>query len=336
VSLAACGSGGGSGVDGPPGGSDGPPLTGDHFTATWGPVSIPGGGTESTACVTIKLNNPTPVKIHQIHNTLSTVTHHFIVYRDNSADPVENTTPTPCQPFAGTLDLNGGRSPMMITQRSDEVLTLPDGVAYSFGANQFIRLEMHYINASDMAADALGTAEFYVIPDDQVTDEADFLFIGSPDIDFTLQPGQSSTLNAFFPTPSTLTGANYFALTGHTHALGTDMNISTAQSQGGALTEVYNPEPFSWSEPETVTHNPPFTIPAGGGFDFTCEWTNGGTAPASRQFGESANDEMCFFWAYYYPSQGAKVCIHTDQFGGFNGCCPDIPQICSALKPQPH
>ena len=39
-------------------------------------------------------------------------------------------------------------------------------------------------------------------------------------------------------------------------------------------------------------------------------------------FGESANDEMCFFWAYYYPSVGPKVCAHTDQLGGLNACCP--------------
>ena len=35
--------------------------------------------------------------------------------------------------------------------------------------------------------------------------------------------------------------------------------------------------------------------------------------------------EMCFFWLYYYPSQGAKVCAHSDQFNqptGIDVCCP--------------
>ena len=59
---------------------------------------------------------------------------------------------------------------------------------------------------------------------------------------------------------------------------------------------------------------------APGGFRFTCEWNNqsGGTV----SFGESATDEMCFFWAYYYPSKGSKVCIHTEQAGSINVCCP--------------
>jgi hypothetical protein len=78
-----------------------------------------------------------------------------------------------------------------------------------------------------------------------------------------------------------------------------------------------------------VYADPPFEIPAGGGFRFTCEWNN--TSGQSVGFGESANDEMCFFWAYYYPSQGAFVCAHTDQIpGGFNLCCPGSP-LCSML-----
>jgi hypothetical protein len=40
---------------------------------------------------------------------------------------------------------------------------------------------------------------------------------------------------------------------------------------------------------------------------------------------------MCFFWAYYYPSQGAFVCAHTDQVpGGYDLCCPGNP-VCGML-----
>ena len=54
---------------------------------------------------------------------------------------------------------------------------------------------------------------------------------------------------------------------------------------------------------------------------FSCQYDN--KSSQSVGFGESANDEMCFFWAYYYPSQGSKVCFHTDQIaGGIDMCCP--------------
>ena len=74
------------------------------------------------------------------------------------------------------------------------------------------------------------------------------------------------------------------------------------------------------SEPETVYHDPPLAMPESGGFMFSCEYYNKSTETVG--FGESANDEMCFFWAYYYPSVGPKVCAHTDMFGGLNACCP--------------
>ena len=217
----------------------------------------------------------------------------------------------------------------MVTQRDEETLTLPERVAYTFGANQFIRLEMHFINAGDEAAEATATAEFYAVPDTDIDHEAEFLFIGSPDIDFTLQPGGTESLTAYFPLPSSLDAINFFAITGHTHKLGSDMDVSTAPSETGPRTEIYNPTPYSWDEPESKRYD--FTVPDGGGFEFTCGWTNTGTSPVSVQFGESANQEMCFFWSYYYPSRGAKVCVHTEQFGGVDLCCPDAGSICNNL-----
>jgi hypothetical protein len=97
------------------------------------------------------------------------------------------------------------------------------------------------------------------------------------------------------------------------------------------MTAVYNPNPFEWASPATQIQTPYFGIPNGGGIDFTCTWDN--TTDATVTFGESATDEMCFFWLYYYPSQGSKVCFHTNQFGGVDGlniCCPD-DSLCAQL-----
>jgi hypothetical protein len=333
--ASGCG-GGGGGDDGDDGGD--PPdaaLPGDHYSLTWGPITVDPLA-EDTRCVTLLLSNAAPIKVHALHNNLGETSHHFIVYRDNSNAPV-NETPTPCEPFAGTLDPAAGATPIIITQRADETLMLPDGVAYSFAANQKIRLEMHYINNSDVPAEVTSTAEFYVIPDAEVQHEADFLFIGSPDISFTLQPGASQMLRAYFPLTTAspaLDGVDIFAITGHTHKHGTDMDIWTSPSATGPDTEIYNPTPYNWDEPETRMHvNPFLRVPSGGGFDFMCEWTNNTSSAVSIEFGESANQEMCFFWAYYFPSHGAKVCVHTDQFGGVDACCPDAgPTICGFIS----
>jgi hypothetical protein len=124
-----------------------------------------------------------------------------------------------------------------------------------------------------------------------------------------------------------MSGANFFAITGHEHQWGTKVTVeaSTGNQPG---TMVYNPDTFLWDEPETAYHDPPFQVPNNGGFRITCEWFNG--SGQNVGFGEGANDEMCFFWGYYYPSVGSKVCFTHSGFG-ISGCCPDDALICDNI-----
>lgn len=99
---------------------------------------------------------------------------------------------------------------------------------------------------------------------------------------------------------------NYFAITGHEHKLGTGVTVEGTTGEGVAGVPRYDVDNFRWDEPETVTYDPPFQIPDGGGFNVTCNWNN--PDDTKVDFGTSVDDEMCFFWAYYYPSQGPFVC----------------------------
>lgn len=320
IGLSGCSSNddGAGGADGPGGPTM---LNGEKYTATWGPVLVQ-PGTENTQCAVVTLDNDKPIKVHQMHNVLGNTSHHMIVYRDDASAP--QATPQDCQPFAGTLTATAATSPIMITQRHDETLTLPDGVAYSFAAHQKIRLEMHFLNATDKPQMISGTAEFHAAYPEQVRDEADFLFIGTPDI--SIGPGTSPTITGYFTPPPSLEGSKFFAITGHTHQLGTGVEVSIAADRAAPRTSIYAPKPFSWSEPETKMQEPAFQLPAGGGFDFSCSYRN----PTGRtvKFGESTEDEMCFFWAYYYPSKGSRVCVHSTRLNapeGVDVCCPAEP-----------
>jgi hypothetical protein len=326
IFTAACG-GSSSGDDGGGGGSvDAAPPDAPlgSFTVTFGPVTVQ-SGQENTQCVVKRLGNPEALRVNQIHNVLGESSHHFIVYR--TADTVEQTTPFDCQPFTDTLDPSKG-SPLMITQKADEVLQLPAGVAFTLDPDQMIRLEMHYINTGDGPVDVTGSATFIPIADADFMYEADFLFIGDPDINIPA----SSTFSLgpiYFQVPAMFAGAKFFGITGHTHQWGTNVTVATSPSETGADTPVYDVQDWNWDEPATVYADPPFEIPSGGGFRFTCEWNN--LSSQAVGFGESANDEMCFFWAYYYPSVGAYVCAHTDQVpGGYDLCCPGNP-VCGML-----
>jgi hypothetical protein len=308
--------GGGTGSD--DGGADRsdafvPP--GDALTLEWGPVTV-GVGQEDTRCVVKRLGNDGAIRVGQFHNVLGLASHHFIIYRVD--DTEERPEPFPCVPFTDALDPAKG-SPLVITQIPEETITLPEGVAFSLEANQMIRLELHYINTTDQTQEVVSTATFVPMPDDEFVHEADFLFMG--DVDIELPPNQASTLGpTYFPLPPVLEGSSFFAITGHEHHWGTNVHVAVADDDTDPGTDVYAIDDFAWDEPEVVYHDPPFQVPAGGGFRFTCEWYNGSDQTVT--FGESANQEMCFFWAYYYPSKGAKVCFQTDNFGGVAECCP--------------
>lgn len=326
--TAGTGGQGGSGTTTSGGGGTGAgePVPGQQ-SLTFGPVKVE-SGSENTQCIQARLGNLDLLRAHQIHNVLSNGSHHMIVYR--TTDTEEKLTPYDCQPFTDALDPSKG-SPLMITQKHDEVLTLPDNVAFTLDPNQMIRLEVHFVNASAAAIDLSATTTFIPIAEGDFKYEAGFLFLGDPDIDIAAK-SSAKVGPVFLPLGKLIpeiSDTTFFAITGHTHQWGTNVSVNVVKDKSDPGTPIYEVPNWSWSEPETVTQDPGFSIAKDGGFKFSCEYDN--KSDQSVGFGESASDEMCFFWAYYYPSKGAFVCAHTDQVaGGYDLCCPGSP-VCSQL-----
>lgn len=288
---------------------------GEAYTVVFGPVMVP-AGMERTQCVTKRLGNDGKLNVGSIHNELLGVSHHLIVYRVN--DSIERAQPYDCESFTDATDPSKG-STLMITQKKDEVLTLPKGTAIVLEPNQMVRLEMHYINPSTQPSTVEAHATFHKLPDAEFEHEVGFLFAGGTDID--LAPGESGTLTAFITPPAELADKQFFAFTGHAHKLGTNVRVSMGIRGAGDMQPVYDVPDFQWSEAETVYHMPPKVLPQGAGFQVTCDWQN--TSEKRVQYGVSAEDEMCFFWTYYYPTSGAKVCFTGQDTQGATVCCPD-------------
>jgi hypothetical protein len=309
--------------DGSDGGGDGV-IEGEQWTVEWGPVMV-APATEATQCIFKRLPADRELKIGQIINDLGSASHHMIVYRLADGEETQGA-PEDCDPFVDVLDPSKG-APLAVTQKSDETITLPRGVAFSLEPNQLIRIELHYVNATDEPQELRASSTFVELPAEDFEQEADFMFVGNPDIN--LKPMSSATLDTpFLPLPAELAGVQIFAVTGHEHQWGTGVTASIVTSEDDPGVAIYEPENFQWDEPETIYHDPPMAMPEGGGFRFSCSWNN--LSEGEVGFGESVDDEMCFFWAYYYPSQGSQICFHTDQFGGQDLCCPDNP-LCELI-----
>lgn len=320
---AGAGSGGGAVTST---GSTGSGGASQGYTVTFDPVTV-ASGEEHTRCIIKRLHNPTAMHVGQIHNVLGEGSHHLIVYK--TTDTMEQLTPFDCQPFTDLGHPEKG-SPLMVTQKKDDTLTLPDGVAFAIDQDQMVRLEMHYINTTGGPLDVTAKSTFIPMDESKFKDEAGFLFGGDPDISVPAH-GTQTLGPTYLPLPAQLAGVNFFGFTGHTHQWGTKVTVATTTGKMGADTSVYDVPNWSWSEPATVYFDPAIQVPQGGGFHLTCEWNNASNSTVS--FGESANAEMCFFWTYYYPDKGALVCLHTEKVpGGADICCPGNP-FCSKIFP---
>lgn len=296
---------GGSGGGGGTGGSGGGGGAGGPVSVSIGPIPL-SAGQETTVCTIQRMPNTTDIDVVNVATTLAPGSHHLIAYRSNAT--TESTTPTACNAFEGVLN---GEQPIFIADAASQAMQLPDGVAYHFPAGQMIRLEAHYLNASLNAIQGMGTITF--TPGPAMTYQAaDIMMCGNvPSLQCPvggLAPGMASValpVGKYSGSSSVdFTKLKVFAFTTHEHHRGTDVKIwkSTASNPMSTLL-LDNPD---WANPhlQVLDSANVLSFQAGEGLAWQCTY-NTSTDNSKVCFGESAqSNEMCFIWAYYYPSVG--------------------------------
>lgn len=259
-----------------------------------------GEGEESTVCITINLNNADPVRVTGISTHLSVGSHHMIVYAvDRVPDRVD---PSPCFPFA---DVIAGGKPLFIAQQEDAAITYPEGTAFELQANQSIKLEMHYINLGGAPTAITGAVDFRLAEPELELEAVDMIFWGTTDIRVPARSSSTSTMFRRVPGPSaSQPSIKIFGLTSHTHQLGELAIIERAPTEDAPATEELHSS-TTWAEPPLTIFDPPVEFDGTDGLRLICNYDN--PSDASVGFGEGFNQEMCFLWAYYYPSRGFLV-----------------------------
>jgi hypothetical protein len=253
-------------------------------------------GEETTQCVELLLGNTGAELITHIHVSLAPGSHHLIFYRSTATAP--NMTPTPCSPLGG---IQTGSAPLFIAQATESDLVVPDNAGISIAANQMIRVEEHFLNVTSAPIVGTGTIIVDSVPESSGLTPADLFFWGTENI--AVDPHTVGSAD-FFNTVRA--GVHIFGLTAHEHHFGTLTTITQAASLTAAGTELYRNT--NWAEPPLHQYAPPLAFDGSDGLHLHCEYNN--TSDATVTFGESAaTDEMCFFWAYYYPSHGFDIRI---------------------------
>ncbi len=289
--------------------------------ASIGPITAPPGG-EDTYCIHRRLDNDVAGYVRKVTGTLTSGSHHMIVYVSEETE--EQLEPVKCGGFDGIFVVEDGipgldskNIPVFIAQQPHEEVVLPseNGVPIGFYVQkqQMLRIEMHWYNTTPSPAEVSGDVEFEILPEGQPVIESSFAFWGTAAID--IPPSSEADTGMLFQRAMSDTKA--FAVTTHQHQRGTRMQVYKARSATD-YDSVPLTESTDWAEPPLVMLDPPVTFDVGEGLAYRCQWSN----PTNQyiDFGESVDDEMCFLWAYYYPSRGFDICVHFNE-GAQSGIC---------------
>jgi hypothetical protein len=291
----------GAGTTTDAGGSGGGGSTVDGGTVTTGIGPIPiAAGEEKTQCITFPLTNADPLYITRITADLMPGSHHLVIYQ-STPKSAPQTTPIDCQALGGILT---GEKPVMIVEKPHDDLVFPTNVALKFDANQWIKLEAHYINVTSAPLQGSASVSFEGVGPSQSAGiiESNLAFWGTTSISVAANStGQTQELFQ-----KALAGTKGFALTTHQHHYGTRFQV-WAGAQAGDPNKTQIADTTNWADPPLYRLTPELSFDGTNGLSYQCEWNN--TSSSTVTFGESALQEMCFLWMYYYPSQGFQTCI---------------------------
>jgi hypothetical protein len=272
------------------------------FDAQIGPIPL-SVGEERTVCITKRLTNSEAMYATAIGADLAPGSHHLILYR--SPATTENLTPKDCSPFQGILD---GEAPLMIVEKAHDELDLPDGVGLKLAPQQMVKIEAHYINTTGGALEGMGDMKIEAVPVASAGQmvESDLSFWGTHNI--TIPPNSSWSTGVKWQRG--IPGAKAFAVTTHQHHFGSEFKVWYSPTPSDTSAPPIA-DTTDWANPPLYRLNPLVQFDDSSGLSYECDWKN--TSSSTVKFGESALEEMCFLWVYYYPSQGFDIC--------FDGLC---------------
>jgi hypothetical protein len=196
----------------------------------------------------------------------------------------------------------------MIVEKEHDELDWPTGVGPRIDAHQMVRLEAHYLNGTMQALSGSGTVTLTGVPPGPSIVESDFAFWGTTNI--SVPPQSTASTSVLFQ--SGIAGTHGFALTTHQHRMGTRFTVWPS-AQPGDTSAAPVADTTDWASPPLYRLSPELDFDGVSGLSYQCEWNN--TSDQKIAYGESALDEMCFLWLYYYPAHGVDVCIDGNCFG---------------------
>jgi hypothetical protein len=275
-----------------------PPLPPGVTTAAFSMASQVPAGTEAHTCLFMAAPTKTDGFVVAASHVYTPGSHHMLLFRtDLTAIPAGGDQPEDCYATASGGPMSHVRGIIYGAQTPTGQMTYPTGVGLPLAAGEILLMQTHYLNASSQALDARADLTLDVSDGTGITTHAGILFFYDPFIDVPpASSGARAQMRCAIPSDVTL-----FTAASHYHARGDDYAAYVDAPDGTAgATPFYTSN--NWDDPTPL--KAPVAVAAGSRIRFSCGYQN--TDPTKEYFqGQSAaDDEMCTFFAIYYPEMG--------------------------------
>jgi hypothetical protein len=262
-------------------------------------IDVP-AGTEYYKCKIEPVPYHDTIAAHSVQSLLTAGTHHMnITLITNSDSPTEPGL-YDCKKLQADYPMLMENTTIYASQRPDQSLTLPEGVAALLPPGLAIMTEVHFLNATHEAIHVESQTNVYTMPVDQVKEHIWGMTLRDSNIDIP-----AGAVDHVEWTRCVMNkDVDLLFMTTHTHQLAVRTTVSHFDGKATGDLMVENQD---WSTP--VLHDytaAPIHVPAGQGFELACHYNN--TTDHDVHWGLNATDEMCQTSFGFTPGDSSIDC----------------------------
>ncbi|HVU01807.1 MAG TPA: hypothetical protein VHE30_08645 [Polyangiaceae bacterium] len=252
-------------------------------------------GDEKYLCFTKTLDED--IWVDRFSHGAVDVVHHMVVVKTLAPEPEE---PFECPTFFKTTWI-----PLFATGTSDAELVTPPGSSFALPRGTQLLMQLHLLNSTADDATRSLDVRMHTVP--KTDSEAGIYGFGTTLI--TLPPGKTTTVTNDCVVKDDV---DVFAVFPHMHTLGKSLSFELGPDKDH-LHEEYKVDPWNFGEQFIAPH--PLHLKAGDYTRTSCTFDN--TRTDTVTFGESTENEMCFFTAFRTGFHGLAGCVELGGWAKF-------------------
>ena len=263
----------------------------EPLALTFGPYAVQ-SGEEQDFCEYFELEGDAPTYVTRLHQENLGRTHHAFLYKTTLDTPPGKG---PCPDAAQKLFES---TPLYAATAGQAPSEMPEGVAMVLEAGQKMFLNIHLLNVTGEALSEEVTLTLDRGDPGRSWIPVGFFEFTTTDIHVPPHAEASAGNSCVFGAD-----VSVVSITSHSHSRSTLVTANLWDGAGPGE-EVYRST--SWAEPAVTFFEDPPAIRYDHGLTFTCNYEN--TDAYQVDFGDSADDEMCYLLGYYYPGPDTIIC----------------------------